>query len=127
MRVCFLLAAVLAGTAAHAAPPPGDVAAGKAAYRACARCHEVGPSARSGFGPQLNGIVGRRAGADPDYRYSDAMRQSSIVWTEATLAAFIRKPDAVVPGNSMRFLAIGYNDQKIANLLAYLRSVPAAP
>ena len=35
----------------------------------CASCHAVGPSARAGFGPQLNAVFGRRAGSTPDFRY----------------------------------------------------------
>lgn len=106
---------------AAAAPLVGDAAAGKAAFAKCASCHQVGPSARGGFGPQLNGIVGRRAAATPDYKYSQAMQQSGIVWSEKKLAAFLQSPGDVVPGNKMRFFGIG-NEQQIANLLAYLRT-----
>lgn len=100
---------------------PGDAAAGKRAFVRCASCHQVGPSARAGFGPQLNGIIGRKAGSTPDFIYSPAMKQSGIVWTEAKLAAFLRSPKQVVPDNKMRFWGIG-DEQQIANLLAYLRA-----
>ena len=122
-----LAAVVCAGVAlggamlapAHAA---GDVAAGKAAFRKCASCHQVGPSARGGFGPQLNGVIGRRAAATTDYTYSDAMRRSGIVWNEQTLGAFLRGPGDVVPGTRMRFWGIS-DAQQIADLLAYLRTL----
>ncbi|WP_432767369.1 c-type cytochrome [Roseateles cavernae] len=124
------LAALLAlgPTGACAAGPVGDIAAGKASFvAACASCHQVGPSARGGFGPQLNGIVGRPAGSTPDYSYSAAMKNSGIVWSATTLAAFIRDPERSVPGTKMRFFSIGFSDQKMANLLAYLASLPASP
>lgn len=118
----------LGPTCAGAAGPVANVAAGKATFvAACASCHQVGPSARGGFGPQLNGIVGRLAGSTPDYSYSAAMKNSGIVWSATSLAAFIRDPERSVPGTKMRFFSIGYNDQKMANLLAYLASVPATP
>jgi cytochrome c len=99
----------------------GDAQAGKAAFAKCASCHAVGPSARGAFGPQLNGIFGRRAGSTTDYRYSPEMQKSGIVWTDKTLSAFLRAPSDVVPGTRMRFWGIG--DQKqIDNLLAYLRT-----
>lgn len=101
----------------------GSIAAGKSAYRLCVQCHQVGPSARSGFGPQLNGIVGRPAAAAGDYKYSKAMQQSGIVWTEDKLRAFLRDPDDLVPGTKMRFWGIR-DQQKITDLLAYLRSFP---
>lgn len=106
---------------AAAAPAAGDAVAGKAAFMQCASCHQVGPSARGGFGPQLNGIVGRRAAATPDYKYSQAMQQSGIVWSEKNLAAFLASPGNVVPGNKMRFFGIG-NERQVADLLAYLRT-----
>jgi cytochrome c len=102
----------------HAA---GDPAAGKAAFAKCASCHAVGPSAHGAFGPQLNGIFGRRAGSTKDYRYSPEMQKSGIVWNDKTLSAFLRGPSDVVPGTKMRFW--GISDQKqIDDLLAYLRT-----
>jgi cytochrome c len=123
----FMTLAALALTALQVRAA-GDAAAGRAAFVACASCHQLGPSARAGFGPQLNGIFGRRAGSTPDFRYSAAMRGSKIVWTEQTLTAFIKDPERTVPGTSMRFFGLGYTDRKIADLLAYLRTYqPAAP
>jgi cytochrome c len=99
----------------------GDAEAGKATFAKCASCHQVGPSARGGFGPQLNGIFGRPAGATKDFKYSPALRDSGIVWSEKSLTEFIKAPGRVVPGTKMRFYGIGDNRQ-ITDLLAYLRS-----
>lgn len=118
----MLLPVLLAGAASGPAMAAGDVEAGKAAFRKCASCHQVGPSARGGFGPQLNGIVGRPAASTTDYKYSDAMKQSRIVWDDKTLAAFLHGPSDVVPGTRMRFWGIS-DEQQIANLLAYLRTL----
>jgi cytochrome c len=98
--------ALIAGAAILAAAAPAraaDAAAGKLAFAKCASCHQVGRYARGGFGPQLNGIIGRPAAATADFHYSPAMKASQLVWTEANLAAFLRAPDRVVPGNKMRF------------------------
>ncbi|WP_227470551.1 cytochrome c family protein [Massilia sp. YMA4] len=123
LSALLALAAMPLVLSAHAAPPPGDPVAGAAAFRKCASCHQVGPAARGGFGPQLNGIIGRRAAASTDYAYSAALRRSGIVWTDAALARFLRDPDAMVPGTKMRFWGIG-DERQIANLLAYLRQYP---
>lgn len=119
-RVIPALLLTLTGTFAFA---EGNIAAGQAAFHLCVQCHQVGPSARSGFAPQLNGIVGRPAAAVTDYRYSKAMKNSGVVWTEEKLRAFLRDPDDVVPGTSMRFWGIR-DQQKISDLLAYLRMFP---
>jgi cytochrome c len=99
-----------------------DIASGEALFkRVCGNCHNVGPGARAAFGPQLNGIFGRHAGATRDYRYSPAMQQADLVWDRETLSAFIKDSDSVVPGNKMRFWGIG-DQQKIDSLLLYLKA-----
>ena len=112
----FLIASV---APVHAA---GDAVAGRAAFNKCASCHQVGPNAKSGFGPHLSAIIGRPAAAAKDYTYSDAMKKSGLVWDEKTLTAFIKAPSDTVPGTKMRFWGIS-NDKQIADMLAYLRSV----
>lgn len=87
----------------------------------CSSCHSVGPSARSGFGPELNALFGRRAGSLPGYAYSAAMKRADIVWSDKTLAAFLDDPDDFVPGTKMRFWGMS-NAKQVADLLAYLRS-----
>lgn len=114
-----LLALTMLPALAHAANA-GDPEAGRRAFQACASCHAIGPRAHSGFGPQLNGILGRRAASLPDYRYSEAMTRSGIVWDEKTLAAFLKGPSDLVPGTRMRFRGIG-DEKRIADLTAYLR------
>ncbi|MFC5478601.1 c-type cytochrome [Massilia suwonensis] len=117
----FLLACAPFGAGA------ADLANGQRLFALrCASCHAVGPSARAGFGPQLNALNGRRAGSTPDFRYSPAMAKSGIVWNDKTLAAFLDSPGGLVPGTKMRFW--GMSDAKqVGDLLAYLRSIPAAP
>jgi cytochrome c len=120
MKKQVLLTAVLAFqlTGVFAA----DIKAGQSAFVSrCASCHQVGPSARGYFAPQLNGIVGRRAGSTKDFKYSEAMKKSGIVWSEKNLATFLNGPSDLVPGTSMRFWGIS-DEKKIADLLAYLRT-----
>ena len=107
--------------AGRAATVVGNPAAGEIAFRTCASCHQVGKYAQPGYGPQLNAIIGRKAGTSAGFKYSDAMKRSNLVWTEPNLAAFLRAPHDVVPGTSMRFWGIG-DAQQIADLLAYLRT-----
>jgi cytochrome c len=98
---------------------------GAAIFRTCASCHQVGVNAHGGFGPQLNGLFGRRAGSTPDYAYSPAMKASGIVWNEQTLAAFLRDPDKVVPGTRMRLWGMS-DEREVAALLAHLRTYQEA-
>lgn len=119
--VLVLLAPVAVAQAAAPAALKGNAEAGKAAFRKCASCHQVGPSARGGFGPKLTGVIGRKAGSTTDYKYSAAMKNANIVWTEQNLAGFLKAPSDFIPGNNMRFWGIG-NAQQVADLLDYLRT-----
>ena len=62
---------------AHAA---GDPDKGKRVFNYCLACHRIGPGATTLVGPELNGVVGRKAGTLEGYPYSDAMKSSGIVW-----------------------------------------------
>jgi cytochrome c len=112
--------ALLAALAPLVAQAGGDPVAGRKLFASCANCHAVGPSARHGFGPHLNALVGRKAGSLPGYAYSPGMKASGLVWNQATLTAYLRDPGGVVPGTKMRYWGVGINEQKVADLLAYL-------
>ncbi|MFN3862432.1 MAG: c-type cytochrome [Roseateles sp.] len=98
----------------------GDAATGRQLFASCANCHAVGPGARHGFGPHLNGLMGRKAASLAGYAYSPALKASGLVWTPATLTTFLRDPGALVPGTKMRYFGLGINETKVADLLAYL-------
>lgn len=123
VTLAVVQALLLVGLHGHAYAA-GNVEAGKRVFTKCLNCHEVGPKARHGFGPQLNGILGRKAGSAPGYTYSAAMKKAPLVWNEHNLAAFVRDTDAVVPGNKMRFFGFITQGQ-LNDLTAYLRAHPA--
>jgi cytochrome c len=123
VRPQIVASALLLSATAPWAVAAGDAAAGRKVFASCANCHAVGPAARHGFGPHLNALVGRKAGSSPGFAYSAGMKASRLVWNEATLTAFLRDPNAVVPGTKMRYWGIGMNERKVADLLAYLAAV----
>jgi cytochrome c len=126
-HLACLACLALLNWSAQAATATGDAVAGQQAFHPCASCHQLGDGRGGGFGPALDGVIGRRAGSVAGFAYSPAMRQSGVVWTEQRLAAFIQSPDKVVPGTRMRFFSWGYDERMIADLLAYLRQFPAKP
>lgn len=123
-RFLAWLLMLLMSLAAQQASAAGNAVAGKTIFASrCASCHQIGRSAHGGFAPQLNGVIGRTAGTTTDFKYSPAMKNAGFIWTEKNLRAFLQAPESVVPGTKMRFYGMS-DDQKIADILAYLRSFP---
>jgi cytochrome c len=92
----------------------------KRAAEVCLACHTVDRT--SGLGPSLMGVVGRSAGAIPEFRYSRAMRNAKIVWDEKTLDAYLADPQKVIPGNVMPFAGIP-DRQERAEVIEYLKTL----
>jgi cytochrome c len=100
----------------------GDPARGKIVFKQCSACHTAIANVRDSMGPGLFGIVGRKAGTKPGFAYSDAMKKSGIVWSEASLKTFVMKPMDTVPGSNMFFNGIS-NGAQADDLVAYLASL----
>jgi cytochrome c len=101
-----------------------DADAGKAVFKKCAACHAVGPGAKNKVGPELNGIVGRQAGAVEGFNYSKALKDSGITWDDAKLSEWIANPRKTVPGTKMIFPGIK-DELDRDDLIAYLATFNA--
>ncbi len=101
-----------------------DADLGKAAFKKCVLCHAVGEGAQNKVGPQLNGLDGREAGAVADFSYSEAHKNSGIVWNQATFRLYIKDPQAIVPGTKKVFAGIK-DEREVANLWVYLKQFNA--
>ena len=96
-----------------------DVAAGEKQFAVCKACHQIGPNAKNGVGPELNGVVGRKAGSVAGYNYSPANKNSGLTWDEATLDKYLANPQEVVKGTKMIFPGIK-DEEKRKDVIAYL-------
>jgi cytochrome c len=113
--ICGAALAAMAATAAAA-----DIESGKAVFAKCRACHMVGENARNLVGPVLNGLFGRKAGTVEGYKYSEANKESGIVWDEKTFRQYIKSPKAMIPETKMVFPGL-QDDQDIDDLIAYLK------
>ena len=97
-----------------------DVAAGEKSFNKCRACHQVGETAKNTVGPVLNGLFGRKSGTVEGYNYSEANKNSGIVWDDAVFAEYIKDPKAKIPGTKMSFAGIK-NEQEIKDLTGFLK------
>jgi cytochrome c len=97
-----------------------DVAAGEQSFKKCQICHRIGEGAKNFAGPELNGLDGRHSGSAAGFSYSDANKNSGIVWSEATFKDYIKDPRAKIPGTKMIFPGIK-NEKEIGDLWAYIK------
>ena len=112
--ICGFGAALMGSPAAAA-----DANHGKVLFQACAACHSEKPDA---IGPSLKGVVGRKAAALDDFRYSGPMRRANLTWDEANLRAYIMDPQATVKGNRMPFGGLR-NPGDVDDVVAYLKTL----
>ena len=111
----WVAAAMLAAGPAGAA----DIEHGKTVFQACAACHTDKPDA---LGPNLKGVVGRKAASRDDFRYSAPMRRANLTWDEANLRQFVADPQGKVSGTRMPFG--GLRDPKdVDDVVAYLATL----
>jgi cytochrome c len=100
-------------------PAPGDVQRGALLYQAqCTACHAVDSNKT---GPAHRGVMGRRIGSLPGYRYSDELAASRLRWTPQTLNVWLEDPEELVRGQRMGFQVD--SAQERADLIAYLATL----
>lgn len=106
-------------------PGRGDPAAGRLVFRKCQACHSTEPG-KNMLGPSLAGILGRKAGTEANYNYSQAMKQSNLTWDVKTLDAYLSDPQKVVPGNKMPFPGLKTEHDR-TDVIAFITGQAPAP
>jgi cytochrome c2 len=116
----FLSLSLLASAALGFGPAlAADAAKGKALYEKCIACHTL-DAGKNEVGPHLVKIMGRKAAAVEEFRYSAAMRRSNVTWDEATLDTFLADPQGFIKGNRMPFAGVPAKGDR-DDIIAYLK------
>lgn len=101
-----------------------DAAKGERVFQRCYSCHSVVAGENKLQGPNLRGVIGRKAGALPGFEYSPATlaagRDRGLVWTETTLDAYLVNPEAMIPGTLMGPVQLDDPAER-QDLIAYLK------
>jgi cytochrome c len=96
-----------------------DIEHGKQVFQTCAACHTDKPDA---LGPNLVGVLGRKAGSRDDFRYSNAMQRAGFTWDAANLKQYLADPQAKVKGNRMPFSGLP-NSKDRDDVVAYIATL----
>jgi cytochrome c len=99
---------------------------GQLMFILCRTCHDLEPDLPHKAGPNLHGIIGRKAGSIAGFKFSDAMVKSSVVWTPETMDAWIKQPTALVPGSAMALAGLP-SDADRASIIAWMLANGAQP
>ena len=119
MQKALTLASILLLNS-FAAEAAGDPVLGKKQFAPCSACHTVDKGGPNKIGPNLSGIIGKKAGTNrADFAYSTAMKNAPIVWTAEELEKYIVKPMAYVKGSKMAFAGVPKAEVR-ANIVAYV-------
>lgn len=120
MRKIFMLTSLLVMITLTPAVA-GDVDAGEKVFKKCKACHLVDQE-KNKVGPHLVNVFGRSAGSLESFsKYSNALKDSGIVWNDDTLNGFLEKPKAYVKGTKMAFGGLKKEEDRL-NVIAYLKT-----
>lgn len=125
MRTVMALTVAALVLPAAARAQAADPGRGEEIFGECESCHST-EAGTNRYGPSLHAVVGRRSGSIVDFEYSDTMRASRLVWTEATLDRWLANPRALVPGTRMEFPGLPQRQDR-RDVIAYLKTAGGAP
>ena len=86
----------------------------------CRACHTLHHGEPHKLGPNLYGIINAPAATRNGYRYSEALASSGIIWDDATLDRWIKRPDDVLVGHRMIYRGMR-DPQRRADLIDFMK------
>lgn len=92
-------AAIVIAVAGGSALAEGDAAKGEKVFKKCKACHTIKDGGKNRVGPNLFGVVGRKAGSAPKYKYSKsypAAGENGLTWNEDELLEYLTDPKTYI-------------------------------
>merc|ERR1712125_170952 len=76
--------------------PEGDLKKGAKLFKGkCAQCHTIEKGGNAKQGPPLWGVFGRQSGTLEGFAYSEANKNSGIVWSDKHMYEYLVNPKKV--------------------------------
>lgn len=119
-RILLAAVAMVAMATGVARAADGDAAKGEIVFKKCVACHTVSKPPKNTLGPSLVGVMGRTAGGMEGFKYSDAMKDSKVVWDEKSIDAYLKDPKNFIPKNKMVFVGLPKEEDR-NDVIAYLK------
>jgi len=94
-----------------------SAAEGAKIFKKCAACHSISKGGGNKIGPALWGVIGRKAGAVADYKYSKALSSHGKNWSFDEMNGFLIKPKEWIKGTKMAFAGLKKPEDRAAVIL----------
>ena len=121
LLLCAAIAAAPNASFAQFSVPPAAKPTGESLFRnQCATCHSLNASDPPRQGPNLAGVIGRKAGTLPGFKYSAGFANADFAWDQAHLDNYLANPQAVIPGAVMPYRQA--NPATRAAIIGYLEA-----
>ena len=99
---------------------------GAKVFKKCAACHSISKGGANKIGPALWGVIGRKAGAISDYKYSKALVAHGKIWSFEEMNGFLIKPKEWIKGTKMAFAGLK-NAKDRAAVILYMNENSDSP
>ena len=99
---------------------------GAKVFKKCAACHSIAEGGANKIGPALWGVLGRKIGSAPCYKYSKAMAAYDKNWSFEEMNGFLIKPKDWIKGTKMSFAGLK-NAKERAAVILYMNENTSSP
>ena len=94
-----------------------SAAEGAKVFKKCLACHSIEKGGPNKIGPNIFGVLNRKAGSVSGYKYSKAMLAYGKFWSFEEMDGFLTKPKDWIKGTKMSFMGLKSAKDRAAVIL----------
>ena len=100
----------------------GDINNGAKLFKAkCSTCHSINEGGPNKQGPNLYNVIGRKSGQVKGFKYTQANKNSGIIWNNQNMFDYLTNPKKYIKGTNMAFPGFKKEKDKL-DIIAYLNN-----